>query len=60
LSFANAAAKVGAGDSGRSRAPNDDRDNFEAECLRPMVTNWHCRPQADGRTSQVQTVSGSK
>ena len=47
LTFANAAAKVGDGDRGRSRAPTDDRDNFEAECLHPMVTNWRCRPQAE-------------
>ena len=53
LTFADAAAKVGDGDSGRSRAPTDDRDNFETECLHPMVTNWRYRPSVDIHRSEL-------
>ena len=44
--FAHAAAKVGDDDCSRSRAPTDDYDYCETEPLRPMVTNWRCRPAA--------------
>jgi len=51
LTFANAAAKVGDGDSGRSRAPTDDRDNFETECL-PSDGHELALPTQDSRSGR--------
>jgi hypothetical protein len=42
LTFAQAAEKIGDGNSGRSAMPTDDRDNFGAERLHPTATNWRC------------------
>jgi hypothetical protein len=49
LDFAHATDYLGDGNSGRSRVPTDDRDDFAAERLHPRVTNWRCRPEAAHR-----------
>jgi hypothetical protein len=42
LIFANAAKKVGDGDSSRSRVATDDHDKFSGKEPPPMVTNQRC------------------
>jgi hypothetical protein len=44
LTFADAAKKGGYCGIGRSRMPTDDRDNFGAERVDPMVTNQQTTP----------------
>ena len=56
LTFADATKNVSDCDSSRSRMPNDDRDNFGAERLHPMVTMQRCRPQAVTRRSRFRAA----
>jgi hypothetical protein len=53
LTFADAVKQAGVRDSGRSRAPSDDRDRFAAERLHPVVTNRRCRPISDTRLDEL-------
>lgn len=54
LTFADATKNLSDCDSSRSRMPNDDRDNFGAERLHPMVTMQRCRPDAVHRRVDVK------
>jgi len=46
LTVGQAIEQVRVGDSGRSRLPTDDRDQFAAEWLHPRFLNWPWRPSA--------------
>ena len=63
LTFTDAAKKVSDCDSGRSRMPTDDRDNFRAERLHPTVTARRCQPEAAARRGSfaqpMPTIAGA-
>jgi hypothetical protein len=45
LTFTEVVEQIRVGGSSRSRVPTDNRDEFAAERLNPIVANWHCRPR---------------
>ncbi|HEY6355781.1 MAG TPA: hypothetical protein VIY30_14945, partial [Burkholderiaceae bacterium] len=46
MTFAEVVEQIRVGDSSHSCVPTDNRDEFAAERLHPLVANWHCRPVA--------------